>query len=167
MGAQFTKQLLGTAPRRQRGLTLIELMTTVSVVVVVLSLGIPSFQNMIASNKVTTTTNTLIAIMSLARSEAMKRGATMHVYPKDTATGKVVQIEVDSTNEVVRAVPFPEDMDLTSSFVEIRFLRTGFIDANAAQTISVCDHIRTDETGRQITIGLSGKTSLSDYTCTG
>lgn len=165
MGAQFTKQLHGTAPRRQRGLTLIELMTTVSVIVVVLSIGVPSFQNMIAANRVTTTTNTFISILSLARSEALKRSATMHIYPEDTSTGVVVAIAVDSTDEVINRIPLDTSTDLHPSFNELRFLRTGFIDAAAEQTVTVCDNVRTGETGRKITIGISGKTSLTEYAC--
>ncbi|MBD9367538.1 GspH/FimT family pseudopilin [Xanthomonas sp. XNM01] len=58
--------------RRQRGFTLIELMVTVAVAALLLSLGLPSFQQAMRSNRVATTSNELMASLALARAEALK-----------------------------------------------------------------------------------------------
>lgn len=56
------------------GFTLIELMITLAIVAIVLAIGVPSFQGMMRDNRLATQTNTFLAALNLARSEAIKRG---------------------------------------------------------------------------------------------
>lgn len=62
---------------RQSGFTLIELMVTVAVLAILLTIGLPSFQSSLRSNRVSTASNGLLTAISLARSEAIRstRGA--------------------------------------------------------------------------------------------
>jgi len=57
-----------------KGFTLIELLVTMTVLVIVITVGVPSFQNLIKNNRLRTTTNTLVLDINYARSEAIKRG---------------------------------------------------------------------------------------------
>lgn len=154
-------------PLRQQGLTLIELLTTMSVIAIVLSIGVPSFQSLMANNQITTTTNLFVAAMSLARSEALKRSKTITVAPESDSMGErlVVSTTTNGAVEVIQRIPLPVDMDIITALSEVRFLRSGFMDNNADQTITVCDDVRTGETGKVITIGVSGRLSLSEDTC--
>jgi type IV fimbrial biogenesis protein FimT len=69
------------------GMTLIELMVTLAVVIILLSLAIPSYQDAAATNRVAGLTNELTAALNLARSEAIMRGMTVTVCKSaDTAT---------------------------------------------------------------------------------
>lgn len=70
---------LASRPPSQRGFTLIELMVTVTVLGVLLSLGVPSFARLIASNRITTQTNEFIGGLNLARSEAVRRGLAVAI----------------------------------------------------------------------------------------
>lgn len=56
------------------GFTLIELMAVLTVAAIVLTLGVPSFQEIIKNNRFATQANRLIGSINLARSEAIKRG---------------------------------------------------------------------------------------------
>lgn len=60
---------------RVSGFTLVELMITIAVLAVLVAIGLPSFQGSLRSNRVTATTNELIASISLARSEALRNPA--------------------------------------------------------------------------------------------
>jgi type IV fimbrial biogenesis protein FimT len=60
-------------PRWQQGFTLIELMVTLVVMIVLMSLAVPSFVRLIAQNRLTTQTNEFIGTLHLARSEAVRR----------------------------------------------------------------------------------------------
>jgi type IV fimbrial biogenesis protein FimT len=56
------------------GFTLVELMVTIAVLAILLSIGIPSFSRMMASSRMATQTNEIVAGLNLARSEAVRRG---------------------------------------------------------------------------------------------
>ena len=61
------------------GFTLIELMVTVSVAAILLTVGVPSFREVIRSNRLSTCANEFVATLNLARSEAIKRGMRVSV----------------------------------------------------------------------------------------
>ena len=55
------------------GVTLIELIVTVSIMAILLTLGLPSMRSFIVSNRLTSQANTLVSALNLARSESIKR----------------------------------------------------------------------------------------------
>jgi type IV fimbrial biogenesis protein FimT len=59
----------------QRAFTLIELIVVIAVAAILVSVGIPSFQNLINSNQLTSVTNEFVTALHYTRSEAIKRGA--------------------------------------------------------------------------------------------
>ncbi|PLY17285.1 MAG: hypothetical protein C0631_00025 [Sedimenticola sp.] len=61
-------------PVRPSGFTLVELIVTIAIAAIILTIGIPSFRTLIANSTVTSEVNQLVAYMHLARSEAIKRG---------------------------------------------------------------------------------------------
>lgn len=71
---------------RMRGLTLIELMVTLSVLVILMALAAPNFQATIASSRLTSTTNDLMATLAQARSNAIRRGARVTVCKSANGT---------------------------------------------------------------------------------
>ena len=70
---------------RERGFTLIELMTTLTVLAIMLGIAVPSFRNFIAAQKVKTAAYELVSSMMLARSEAVKRNSPVLVTPGSAA----------------------------------------------------------------------------------
>ena len=69
-----------------KGFTLIELMITVVIAAILLTVGIPSFRETIRNNRLTAHTNELVASLNLARSEAVKRNATVSVCKSKNGT---------------------------------------------------------------------------------
>ncbi len=63
------------------GFSIIELMLTIAVAGVILSLGVPSFQSLIERNQLTSGINQFVSSMSLARSEAIKRNQRVLICP--------------------------------------------------------------------------------------
>jgi type IV fimbrial biogenesis protein FimT len=63
-----------TRRHRSLGVTLIELMVTLTIGAIMLTLAAPGFQTFIRTTHVRTVTNELAATFNLARSEAIKRG---------------------------------------------------------------------------------------------
>ena len=67
--------------KRSRGFTLIELMITLVLAAIILTLAVPGFQDIIRNNRAATQANELVTALGLARSEAVKRGARVSLCP--------------------------------------------------------------------------------------
>lgn len=67
--------------QKNRGFTIIELMTTIALLAIISALAVPSIGNLMRSNKLTAASNELIASISIARSEAIKRKADVTLEP--------------------------------------------------------------------------------------
>ena len=79
---------------RQRGFTLIELMVTLTVLVIMLGIGVPSFKNFLATQRVKSTAFDMAAALLMARSEAVKRNTVITIAPvggTDWTTGWTVK----------------------------------------------------------------------------
>lgn len=76
---------------RNIGITLIELLISMAIIVVMTTVAIPSYQSLTAHNRIVSQTNQLVAAIRLARSEAIKRGTPVTIckrsnYQCDTST---------------------------------------------------------------------------------
>ncbi len=64
---------------KSTGFTLLDLLVTVAIVSILLTLGVPTFQTIIRNNRIVTQTNGLVSSLNLARSEAIKRGVRVTI----------------------------------------------------------------------------------------
>ncbi|WP_425601679.1 GspH/FimT family pseudopilin [Dyella subtropica] len=58
--------------RSGKGFTLVELMVTLAVAAILMVIAIPSFQNLMLTNKLTSTANDIVVALNVARMEAIK-----------------------------------------------------------------------------------------------
>jgi type IV fimbrial biogenesis protein FimT len=63
------------------GLTLIEMMTALTLLAIMATVAIPSYQYLVTHNKIVTDTNRLLGSLLYARSEAAKRGESVTACP--------------------------------------------------------------------------------------
>lgn len=70
----------------QRGLSLIELLVTMSIAVILLTIGVPSFVDFVTSSSATNYANDLITDINYARSEAITRGMRVVICKGPTAS---------------------------------------------------------------------------------
>jgi type IV fimbrial biogenesis protein FimT len=76
-----------TPPRhRHRGFTFVELMITVMVAAILMTLAVPQFRSVIASTRLTTQSNDLVAALNFARSTAIKRNGSVSLCRTSSAT---------------------------------------------------------------------------------
>jgi len=68
------------------GFTLIELIITLAIAAILMSLAAPSFQSTIRNNRTVTNANNLLASLNIARSEAIKRGTQVTLRRKGSTS---------------------------------------------------------------------------------
>jgi len=167
-----------------RGFTLLELLVVVAIGSILLSIGIPAFTTIVASQRSTTTTNDLVESMLLARSEAIKRGLYVSVCRSANGStcngtswddGWIVFSNVSgdtpavvNTGDVlIKAFgEVPDTISITPSgnigaFVSFRPVgTTGTKALNFAGTLTLCDN--NDNTGpRGLIVSPSGSVGSS------
>lgn len=96
----------------KRGFTLIELIVTIAIAAILLTIAIPNFRTFSMNNRMATQANDLITALNLARSEAVKRSANVTVCASSNSTsctgtwaqGWIVQHAADTPIRVQQAL---------------------------------------------------------------
>jgi len=167
---------------KPRGFTLVELMIVVAIAAIVLVFGVPSFQEAIRQNRLTTYTNEFITALNLARSEALKRRQAVRLCKStDSRTcaasggfeqGWIIYVDVSGGNacnpgslSCIRVYgSLPEGMTLVGdSDVANRliysadgFARKDSINPIGASKWTLCK----DKKAREIEISVVGRTTV-------
>jgi len=177
------------AHRVSQGFTLVELIITVAIAAIVLGLGVPGFQQLIRANRTVTEVNRLVTALSLARSEAVKRNATVAMCrasgsncspaPGDTwETGWVVFTDnviqngtIDAGEQTLQVYErMPQGYTLRPlgpTFKDwIAFQPTGQMlgsgpDPDATDSFRVCDDTQAAAERRLIQVNLVGRAYAS------
>jgi len=149
-------------PRFARGLTLIELMITIIIASILLSIGIPSFNHLIQRNRLTTYANEMVTTVNLARSEAIKRGTPIIISSTGgTNWSQGWDLNIVSTDELLRTAPALDgDSTFTGSVTSVTFNSRGFTTLGALASWNLCN--ADVETGRRITIAITGRISVTE-----
>ena len=166
---------------RQSGFTLIELVITVLVGGILLAIGLPSFGNLIKSNRLTAQTNDVLTAIHVARNEAVNRGHNVRVISingdTDWAFGWQVRLDVNNNGNidspttidiVLRNYDAIKKATLVSTDSSIAYESTGFIDQARNPTpiaITLTADECTAEDVRVISVKLSGLVSSERQYC--
>lgn len=70
--------------RKNSGFTLVELMVTLAVLAIVVSLALPSMRSFVRQSNAATTSNNILTAFTLARSEAIRSNGNVSVCPSNT-----------------------------------------------------------------------------------
>lgn len=167
------------APAYERGFTLIELMVTVAVLAVLLSIAIPNYQTFMMNSRMASQANDLITSLSLARSEAVKRAANVTVCASsDSATctggwaaGWIVSDAAGTPLRIQQALKGASTLtggsDVTSTITFTASGRTTIpATATAASTtLTLCPPAPASVQGRAIQIERTGRSRSSTVAC--
>jgi type IV fimbrial biogenesis protein FimT len=163
--------------QRSLGFTLTELMVTVAVLAIVLSVAVPGFGNMIRQNRAETQSGVLLNAFNLARSEAIKRGGQIRVTSLSNgnwSSGWRVWADGNSNaaldaGELIRVFPsLAGSASLTSAVSEVIFNGQGRLDSVAAGAAASFAYSMPNlecRYERIITINAMGRAAMSRKEC--
>ena len=172
-----------TAPSRRRataGLTLVELMTTLAVGIMLLSVGVPSYQSVVENQHIQTRTNELVGHLHLARSESVKMNAQVAICVSLNSAsctggnwqdGWIVYVDQDANNSFDAGETILRTQQalgggnqITASMGnQIVYDNRGFAAQGSAGTLQLCDNRQGDH-GKTLTISNTGRVRVQDGT---
>lgn len=167
--------------KKANGFTLIELMITLTVLGILVSIAVPSFFDLLSNNRMTSTTNSISAGLQAARSEAIIRktpvifcqnngsGTGCAASLGTLAAGWIIGLDADLNGSidaggVIRiADAYPTNMDFTMTGFGsniVRYNTQGFA-ASPPTSIRICDNSRSGESGNLILFNGTGGIAVS------
>jgi type IV fimbrial biogenesis protein FimT len=157
--------------RASRGFTLVELMVTIAVVAILLSVALPAMQSFLQNDRQLTQANTLWMSLNLARSEARKQDVSVSVCPSNDgltcsgsaswAQGWIVLSTAPGTTAPAMTIPA---MATGSTLTEATPLATVIFFSNgmtsSAAAFTLCDR-RGAAQARSIEVTLAGRVAAA------
>jgi len=166
---------------KQHGLTLIEVMVTMAVGFILMSVAAPQLGNMMKSNRMTTSVNDLVFALNSTRSEAMKNSSAsicvstdqINCTPGSWHQGWIVFNDINGDcavngAEFISKVTEPLDALIKIGNAEgltcINYGRSGFLaPAGSTATFNFCDDRTGAQAGRTVAVITSGRPTTSAY----
>lgn len=163
---------MSPAPKA-RGFTMIELLMTIAIAAILLTVAVPSFRDFLLNSRMTTQTNEFVLALAYAKSEAVKRGVTVTVCSRANDTtcaastswdnGWLVFVDNDGSGAIngadlvlqTRAGLEGGNTLRAGALQRVIFMNTGF-QANAQDTFNLCDTRGTAD-GRNLVISPQGR----------
>lgn len=169
------------------GFTLLELMTALTVIGVLLTVGVPAFFDVVRNNRAAANANELVNALSIARSEAIRRGVRVSMCRSSdglTCTGTwsngwIIFTDTASTDEtnppgvgeVLRVWPAPSGGAAVTTnpagMQWVRFLPRGDVRTNVALPITfrIEPAACNGEQGRNVELNAVGRSSTERFAC--
>lgn len=177
-------RLQNQMPCRSDGFTIVELMITLVLAAIILSAAVPSFRDLVQSNRITAQVNEFITALNVARSEAIKRGATLRVTAlagggasNEFGVGWRVWVDVDGDSTFDPGEEIRESAALTGgatldsvsvpAVTELQYLPSGLLNIAAGTTQSFQLRIPQcrGNQARDVTILPTGRATIATVAC--
>lgn len=151
--------------RSAQGFTLIELMITLSILVILLTVAVPSFREFVQSQRVKTTSFDLFAAITYARSEALKRNGDVTLSAATGGWGNGWSISAGGTTLRSQSA-IDASVAITSAATTLTYGRDGRITGSSASTLQLAPNPSVSWISpRCISIDLSGRPNSKLGSC--
>jgi type IV fimbrial biogenesis protein FimT len=155
---------------KNTGFTLIELMVTLAVLAIFLTIAIPNFQAFVHNNRMAGQANEMMTTLNFARSESIKRAANVTVCASSdgaTCTGTWTQgwVVRDAAANVLRVQQAMGGTSTLTGAGTLVFNAFGRMTTPAAATtLTLCPGVAGIQ-GRAIQIELTGRARVTSIAC--
>ena len=165
--------------QQSKGFTLLEVMVTITILVVLISAGLPQMGAWVESNQMNSRASTIVGLLRAARSEALTRNNTVTLATNGASQdwANVIDMYVDTSggNDPFNASngdEFIREVDLSSNNITINgnstagryisFSGDGRLDEDGQTAIiEICNGTNTNN-GQTISINIVGRVSVSE-----
>lgn len=144
---------------KEAGFTLAELLVTVLVISILATLAVPSFREFMANQRVKTASFDIMAMLALARSEAIKRNVNVDVFAGDTG---FAVMPADGTG-ILLNLKNPVSVNFTGGG-NVQYNSSGRLN-NAATAYELTISSASSTLERCIRIDLSGRPNVKNNAC--
>lgn len=166
--------------RFQKGFTLLELLVVVSILGTLAMLALPSMEDMLARAETDSSAKLLQTALSLAKSEAIKRGESVSVCASgdgsdcatdEWSTGWIVFVDnnadangnagsIDPEDAIVRAFSPSGEANLSSTIDLLQYDYRGMGLNDAVQDFKFCPRDNDSDKARGLEISVTGRTRV-------
>lgn len=161
---------------KRSGFTLVELMITLAVVAIVVTVAVPAWSDFVSRNRLATANNTLVTALNVARSEAARENGNVSICPStdqssctgtdDWTVGWVVYTGngQPSGGTIIQLwEPLADDIALDGPSSALTFAGDGSLDSSA--TFDLQASSCTGQEHRDITVLASGQSYTEEASC--
>ena len=146
-------------PRHAGGFTIIELVTCVAVLAIVIAFAVPGLTNLILDTGLKTASIDVYNTMIYARSEAIKRNATVDVIPSGGNWKNGWTVQIGAT--VLKSVgPSTTRMDDITTPAVISYSGTGRLTTPGTVTYVLSLSANPNVTPRRVVVDTGGRPSI-------
>lgn len=164
--------------KRQRGLTIVELMITVAIAAVLMGIALPAFNGFIEQRTLTTQVNSFLLSVQYSRSEATRQGGNVSMIALDASDnadewgpGWCVAVGSPANCPAAGAVTSlrrfdataPNSFDSAANVDRLTFNSRGLLVGAVGGTLQLCGD--AGSAGRQISLAATGRASSSEVVC--
>ena len=158
MHKQFLRGHAHAASRIGGGFTLIEMLVTITILAILLAIAVPSMNALIRDQRVKAATLDVYASFAFARSEAIKRNASVMITPNSTDWGNGWQVQVGGAS--LKNQDAINKVSISGPAAAIAYQRDGRIGGTTAPSFVVKSADDSTITARCVRIDLSGRPNI-------
>lgn len=152
-----------TVRRQLLGLSAIELLTTITVAAILMAIAVPSYSNLIATNRVKAAASEIFMSLIRARSEAAKLNRTVTLTPISSSWKKGWNITAGSTTPIF-TVGESTNVSITGGPSSIVYMSSGRIQGSTSPAFAIAALDGQGEK-RWVCVDLTGRPAVKTAAC--
>jgi len=172
-----TRRGSASSPCVTRGFTLVEILVTLAIAAVLMTVGLPAFNGFIVQQRLTSEANGFAGAVAFARSESTRRGATVSLQAvgnnNDNEWGEGYCVVVGNPGDCADPLRIFDPADQATMDAQgalngvetLSFNARGLFTLGNTGQIDLCSDDTLEDPGRQLDISVIGRLNISSLDC--